>query len=389
MKTKWIALATLIIAVAVGLPWTSVADPADRAEPEVSPIHLVLEPGASQTRPARDSASALAGGWETIKTEYFESAFPNDWHLRGDPTWGRERDTDAAYPELAQWTGWCAGGGSAALSPGPLPGGEYAPNMNSWMIYGPFSLKGCSNGRVEFKYWLWSEYPADWLLWSASKDGVNFHNLGATGEDKTWRSETFWLDDVPALGHLGGKRRVWIAFAFASDGDDEYKGAYLDDIEIMRFRSDSPVNVSVDPETFLAYAGATYFFTTTWRDPNHWTELKKFYLHFGTSPSLANNVTLLYNRAANTVWLRNDAGTAWLGGLQMGRPGLIENSQAYVFPGSMSWWNGTDEHSVTIQWVMGFTPAFTGVKKVGMKAIDRWGAKAPGQWMGTWTILNP
>jgi hypothetical protein len=388
MRTKLIALAALLIALVVGLPWTSVADPPDQAEPARPPAHMVLQPPASQTRPARDSAAALAGGWEVVKTEDFEGSFPNDWDLRGDPTWGKQWDSDPAYPELAQWTGWCAGGGSLARTPGPLPGGAYASNMNAWMIYGPFSLRGCSNGRVDFRYWLWSEYPADWLLWSASKDGVNFHNLGDTGEDKVWRLHTFWLDDVPALGHLGGKRRVWISFAFLSNDSAQYKGAYLDDIEVMRLRSDSPVNVGVDPETFLAYAGATYFFTTTWSDPNGWAELKKFYLHFGATPALANNVTLHYNRKTNQVWLRNDAGTAWLGGLQMGRPGLIENSQAYVFPNSMSWWNEADGHSLTIQWVMGFTPAFTGVKKVGMKAIDRWGAKAPGQWMGTWTIVE-
>jgi hypothetical protein len=264
MKSKWIALATLIIAVVVGLPLASLADPPDPAQATLPPAHLALQPPASQTRPARDSAAALAAGWETVKTEDFEGAFPNDWDLRGDPTWDREWDSDPAHPELARWAGWCAGGGTAGRTPGPFPWGQYASDMNAWMIYGPFSLRGCSNGRVDFRYWLWSESPADWLLWSASKDGVNFHNLGATGGSMAWIDQTFWLDDVPALGHLGGKPRVWISFAFLSNENVQYKGAYLDDIEVMRHRSHSPVNVDVAPENGIVPAGLWYSFTTTW-----------------------------------------------------------------------------------------------------------------------------
>jgi hypothetical protein len=387
VRTKLITLAALLMAVVVCLPLASLAGPPDRAEPAQPPANLVLEPPASQTRPAAGSASAVAAGWETVKTEDFQGAFPNDWDLRGDPTWDKEWDDDTAHPELAAWTGWCAGGGSEARTPGPIPGGEYAPGMNSWMIYGPFSLRGCSNGRVDFRYWLWSEYPADWLLWSASKDGVNFYNLGATGDDKTWRWETFWLDDVPTLGHLGGKRQVWIAFAFVGDSDDEYKGAYLDDIEVMRYRSYPPVNVSLDPDTFFANAGEWYSFTTTWRDPLHAFELKQCYVHFGATPSLANNVTLLYSLKSHKVWLRDDSGTAWLGGVLIGASPTIQNSQAIVDPGSMSWWYGTQDHSMWVTWVIQFKPAFAGIKKVGMKAIDHWGAKAPGEWMGDWAII--
>jgi hypothetical protein len=132
MKTKLMPLAALMIAVVVGLPWTSVADPPDQAEPAPPPVHLVLDPPASQTRPARDSASAPPEGWQTVKTEYFEGAFPNDWDLRGNPTWDKEWDSDPDFAvDLARWAGWCAGGGTAARSPGPLPGGEYAPDMNS------------------------------------------------------------------------------------------------------------------------------------------------------------------------------------------------------------------------------------------------------------------
>jgi hypothetical protein len=388
MKIKWIAFAGLMIAVLVALPWMSLADPADQGESPASPVHLVLEPGASQTHLARDSASALAVGWETIKTENFEGTFPNDWDVRGDPTWDDEWDSDPAFAhDLAQWTGWCAGGGASARSPGALPGGAYAPDMNAWMIYGPFSLRGCSTASVNFWYWLWSETGTDWLLWSASTDGANFHGHGDAGSNKTWREMTFNLSDVPALGSLAGKRQVWIAFAFASNPTVAYKGAYLDDIEIKRYRSPPPVNVSVDPETGLAYTGVWYTFATTWSDLGGWGDLKQCYVHFGTSPTLANNVTLLYNAQSNKVWLRNDAGTAWLGGHTIGTTAAIENSQAYVATGTMSTLPSGD--NLTVTWVIAFKPAFAGVKKVGMKALDRWGAKAKAEWMGTWGIFEP
>jgi hypothetical protein len=387
MKTKPIALAALLIAAVVGLPLASLADPADQGKPTISPVHMVLERPASQNRVADDHASALAAGWELVKAEDFQGTFPNDWDLYGDPTWDREFDSDPAFAhDLAQWTGWCAGGGSAARTPGPLPGGEYAPDMNSWMIYGPFSLRRCSVAYVTLWYWLWSEADTDYVYWLASKDGISFYGGGDSGSNKTWRHRTFSLNDVPGLGPLTGKRRVWIAFAFASDGDDEYKGAYIDDIQVLRWRSAPPVNVSVDPETGLAYTGVWYDFTTTWSDPGGWQDLKQCYVHFGATPSLANNVTLLYNAQNNRVWLRNDAGTAWLGGFEIGLPSVIENSQALVAPVSMSTLPSGD--NLTVRWVIRFKLAFAGTKNVGMKALDRWGARATGQWMGTWVILE-
>jgi hypothetical protein len=393
MRIKCITLAMLVVVVMVGLPVMSAADPADTVEATRSPVHMVLEPGASQTLPAADEGTgrgpqtpgALAAGWETVKTEDFEGAFPNEWDVRGDPTWDREWDDDPSFAyDLAQWTGWCAGGGPSARTPGALPGGAYAPNMNAWMIYGPFSLKGSDDARVDFWYWLWSEAGYDKLSWLASKDGTNFYGYGNWGNVKTWNFVSFDLKAVPTLGNLAGKSQVWVAFAFTSDSGAEFKGAYIDDIEIERYRTNSPVNVSVDPSSGNSRWGVWESFTTTWSDADGYQDLKQTYFHIGATPSLADSVTMLYNAKTNRVWLRNDSGTAWLGGYAPGTFIDIENSRAIVRPASMSTAGGGDELSVT--WFIQFKPTFLGAKKLGMKALDAWGAKAPGQWKGTWLI---
>jgi hypothetical protein len=254
------------------------------------------------------------------------------------------------------------------------------------MIYGPFSLRGCSDGYLNFWHWLWSEPGVDWLLWSASKDGVHFSGSGDSGESFDWQYVSLRLSDVPGLGNLAGKRRVWIGLAFVSNSLHEYKGAYIDDIEITRYRVAPPYNVSVDPATGSGSTEAWHSFTTTWYDKYGWEQLKQCYFHIGASPTLANNVTMLYNAQTNKVWLRNDSGTAWLGGYSIGEFIDIENSQAIVRPASMSY--AGDMCILRVTWLIKFKPAFIGVKKLGMKAIDRWGAKAPGQWMGTWTIVE-
>jgi hypothetical protein len=112
--------------------------------------------------------------------------------------------------------------------------------------------------------------------------------------------------------------------------------------------------------------------------------LKHCYFHIGSSPSLVNNVTLLYNAAKNKLWIRSDDGSAWTGGFAPGDAGILDNSQAKVYCSLTTVQGAGDTLSVT--WAIEFKPGYEGTKKLGLKCKDRQKAKAKGTWKGTWTI---
>ena len=56
----------------------------------------------------------------------------------------------------------------------PAPGPKYRPNMDTWMVYGPFSLSQAQAAWAEFDLYLDVEYPFDEVFWGVSVDGVTF-----------------------------------------------------------------------------------------------------------------------------------------------------------------------------------------------------------------------
>lgn len=165
-------------------------------------------------------------GWITIMTENFESGFPGStWSLSGDPTWG-----SVSYRKYqGERSGWCAGSTRS-------PSQGYAPNMYSWMIYGPFSLTGATDALVSFYRWVITEQDYDYLWAGASIDGNMFYRCySATGNLNSWEQRELDLTNVEQLGNLCGRSEVWIAFLFVSDGTIQYEGAYLDNIVLMKY----------------------------------------------------------------------------------------------------------------------------------------------------------
>jgi hypothetical protein len=143
---------------------------------------------------------------------------------------------------------------------------------------------------------------------------------------------------------------------------------------------------TVAPASGSGPVGVTTYFTTTWSDPDGWQDLKQCYFHIGDSPTLAGNVTLLYNAVKNKLWLLDDSGTTWLGGFAPGDVVYFFNSQA-----GLDYMNTTVQHSgetLSVTWAIDFKSGFEGAKKLGLKCKDRDKAKAKGRWKGTWTITE-
>lgn len=154
--------------------------------------------------------------------------------------------------------------------------------------------------------------------------------------------------------------------------------------ELALWQNRAPELGTVVPDSGSCEVAQMQPLTSTWSDPDGWENLKQCYFHIGASPDLQNNVTLLYNVASNKLWIRSDDGTTWWGGFAPGSPDVLENSQAQVYCDQTTIQGSGD--TLSVQWAIAFKPAFTGAKKTGLKCKDAGGARAKGQWKGTWTI---
>jgi hypothetical protein len=172
-------------------------------------------------------------GWVTVFSDDFESEFPSEnWDL-----WRPGNKTDAMWDAWTCWHGdspshsvGCAAGGSEAIA----CDGQYPNDMDSWMVYGPFSLADPNIIAAElfFNFTLECEENEDIFYVGASTDGDNFDIVYSTGSVPP-SSYILDLDNVPGAGSVIGRDQVWIGFVFQSDRSvSEGFGAQVDDVVV-------------------------------------------------------------------------------------------------------------------------------------------------------------
>jgi hypothetical protein len=167
-------------------------------------------------------------------SEDFEGGFPAGWQRfdqgggAGEYLWGKR----ACRPFGGGYSGWAVGGGDGATLP---CGASYPDEVDSQMVYGPFSLADAVGGYLSLRYWINTEAGWDTFWWSASLDGLHFYGYYVSGEDRNWREATLDFNFVPFLGDLAGEPQVWVAFRFESDlWDNRAEGAYVDNIVLRK-----------------------------------------------------------------------------------------------------------------------------------------------------------
>jgi len=188
----------------------------------------------------------LPGATVTIFSDGFEGAFPGSWQVFDDSI-GCPFEIPPVPPPNAQWgrsaLRKASGAASAYSAAGGLSPvttlGPYKPCMDTWMIYGPFSLSSVNEAWAEFDLYLDIEFPFDEIFWGVSTDGFLFDGYVVssdpdgytTGVDGIpgWAHELFNFGEIP---FTLGEPQVWIGFQFYSDYIVEYEGAYLDNVVI-------------------------------------------------------------------------------------------------------------------------------------------------------------
>lgn len=191
-------------------------------------------------------AESLGGIYNGVMSENFEGAFPSSgWNVLGGggPYWGVTNN----FFRTGSKSAWCARSGPRGVDPHYY---YYPNNVNSLMIYGPFSLSNIQSAFVRFYYWNRSESNYDYFKWMASIDGNYFYGYQTSGDSGGWREVNFDLTNVPTLGNVCGHPQVWIAFIFTSDLSGVDYGAYVDDVTL--YVSVPPVINSVTPSSASA-----------------------------------------------------------------------------------------------------------------------------------------
>jgi hypothetical protein len=161
----------------------------------------------------------LAPQWRIVDT---------DGSLNGVYMWNDEND----LPYRGGWSAWPAGSA--------LDGSQsYAPNMRTWMIFGPFSLADAARATLTFQYWAQNELNYDWFGFFASPNGANFYGNWVTGSSNGWRPGVIDFANVPGYGSMLGDGSVWIGFYFHSDSNTQLRGTFVDDIFVQKFNCPS------------------------------------------------------------------------------------------------------------------------------------------------------
>ena len=143
--------------------------------------------------------------------------------------------------------------------------------------------------------------------------------------------------------------------------------------------------------TTVTLSPTRYFFDPRYRDPDGWPNLDVLY--FAITKTLPtgemgpNAVYFECDQGENKIYLANDEGTGWLGGLTAGTVGYIDNSKVRV----VAEWSKPgiqDVKTRVMRWPVGVPARVRGLPRVYMRAIDQFpgaGGDTGWKWKGTLT----
>ena len=190
---------------------------------------------------ARGEPTPAPGTWITVLEEGFEAEPGPLWQFRDDNgaiggayQWGR-RDCQPFPVTGGSYSAWAVGGGTdGELLPCPS---SYPDNVQTTMLYGPFSLADAQKGQVRFKLRYDQVLSGDDFCWYAS-DGTVAGGLCLNAQPSGWTTldlDLGALDTGTQAVSVLGQAQVWVAFRFISnEAGHASPGPFVDDVVIRK-----------------------------------------------------------------------------------------------------------------------------------------------------------
>jgi hypothetical protein len=142
-----------------------------------------------------------------------------------------------------------------------------------------------------------------------------------------------------------------------------------------------PSVVSVSPS---AGSGLSQTFTFTLSDTAGAAAINDVYVTVNGTFSSASGCFFEYYRPANTLWLSNDADTAWQGSTAVGSGAAVSNSQCTLSGAGAS--VSSSGNQLTVSVPVTFEAAFAGAKNVYVYVDDNANLNSGWQTAGAWTV---
>ena len=199
--------------------------------------------------------------------------------------------------------------------------------------------------------------------------------VNASGSSWTGNGNTLTLNvSVTFLSAFAGSRGIWAEVHDSSNDSGWIQlGTFTVNAAALAILSVTPASGS----------GMSQTFSFLLSDSKGYTTISSSMIIVNSSLSVANGCYIYFSRAANQLYLNNNAGTSWQGPITMGTTATLSNSQCTInAAGSSATGSG---NNLTLNVAITFLAAFTGNKNVYEEVYD--GTLDTG-WllMGAWTV---
>ncbi len=219
------------------LPQPYHTDPIAHTYVDDHPEHVTPSDEVTATFYIRDDdhgRDVELGGRVSIYNEDFDPW--TSWGLYGNnPPAGWEIQDNS--PSLDEWEwGEPEVGPSSGHSGDNVWGtdldGNYENNADYWLKTPMLDLSGSAN--TELNFWMWQEIEFYWdrLLVQISTNNLVWTQV-ALYEDFV----TTWTEYTVDISSLDGAPQAWVRFVMQTDASVTYRGAYIDDVEIIGYAS--------------------------------------------------------------------------------------------------------------------------------------------------------
>ncbi len=236
--------------------------------------------------------------------------------------------------------------------------------------------------------------PAVAALYLADDTGANWMMVRPASRDVASNSQCTLYGSATSISMIGVTAYVSANLAFSSSFAGA-KSVYLSAVTVSAasFGPAAAASLTVTASTnyrpistFVSPAsggGSTQTFTFSFRDANGGSDVSRTRIMFQHGIVNANACSVLYDHAANSVYLLNDAGTGWLGPSAPGSSGSLANSQcSLALASTTSSYSGATR---TVVLPLTFASAFTGIRTIYVAAADVAGSGTNWIPLGRWT----